>query len=582
MRVRRIKINNFRNLRDIEIFPSKTSVIIGENNTGKSNLIHALRLILDLNSRRLESELSESDINSTAYTAGIREFTILVEIGDLQRNQELETIFKDRLCVDNNETYISIEGKFYLDSSLNNYIWEVNLLPDVQRQNNPLPLYPSQAQYIPLFFLDAVRESGREMRARGRGILAELLKEIKLDDVKDDVVNHIKGANTSLQKNNEIKSLAGSISNLLTPFIAGGQGIISLNVATEDPTNLVKNLNLRLKRQTDQREYDMSQHGTGLQNLVLISMFRHKIIQSGIKSPILAIEEPEAHLHPQSQVSLFRELNNIETPVFLTTHSPTLVDQASPMDVILFRKENTGEIEIHQLDNQLISEDDLKLYSKFIRLGSSYSLFARALIIVEGISEAILLQAFAKVMGENLDRDGVSIVPAHGGSFAFLLNVCNESHFSIPTIILFDTDVLFEHNDLLKEAYSAGLISENQCNYWKNFEDNARQKDERQKVLEGIGWIPVCNNLEEELANGGYLDTVLQFIMDSGMDQSFNRFLQNKGLTNDSLGIASYINKSRKGKSLKIGLAYRIADEARTKKIVPLCFQKAITKALKI
>ena len=82
MRIRRIKVTNFRNLRNLEIFPTKTSVIIGENNAGKSNLIHALRLILDPKSKRLESEISEDDINILAYNEGEKEFSILVEIGD--------------------------------------------------------------------------------------------------------------------------------------------------------------------------------------------------------------------------------------------------------------------------------------------------------------------------------------------------------------------------------------------------------------------------------------------------------------------------------------------------------------------
>ncbi|RCV62898.1 putative ATP-dependent endonuclease of the OLD family [Methanophagales archaeon] len=142
MKIRKFEIRNFRNLRNIEVYPAHTTIFIGENNAGKSNLLYALRLLLDPEAKRLESGISEEDIND----------------------------------------------------------------------------------------------------------------------------------------------LAKDVTNLLSPLIPSGQGEVSIAVATEDPSQLVKGLRLNLKRQSDYRAYDMSRHGTGLQNLVLIAMFRHRISTAGVSN----------------------------------------------------------------------------------------------------------------------------------------------------------------------------------------------------------------------------------------------------------------------------------------------------------
>lgn len=75
----------------------KTTVIIGENNAGKSNLLYALRLLLDPQAERLRLGLSEDDINDTARVEGETYFSVTVEIGDLQEHQDVEVCFKERI-----------------------------------------------------------------------------------------------------------------------------------------------------------------------------------------------------------------------------------------------------------------------------------------------------------------------------------------------------------------------------------------------------------------------------------------------------------------------------------------------------
>ncbi|MGC1121294.1 MAG: AAA family ATPase [Candidatus Methanofastidiosia archaeon] len=576
MRIRKIKISNFRNLRNLEVYPAETTVLIGENNTGKSNLLHALRLLLDPDAKRLEYELSEEDINDFARQEGENSFSITLEIGDLQEHQELECIFKDCIAQDEEETYVTIEGKYEPDEE-GIYNFKVKVLSPPGRYSDPLPFFDRMRRHIPLYYLDAVRDAEREMRATGRGALAQLLSGIELEDVEEDIITHIQNANKALSRNQDINDLARNIKGLLSPHIPGGEGDISITVATEDPTQLIKGLRLCLKRQSDVKAYDMYRHGTGLQNLVLIAMFRHRVFADERVQPILAIEEPESHLHPQALRCLFKDLEGIDRPVLLTTHSPAIVECCNPLGLVRLASADQSQVRAHQLDRSQIDGDYLNFLGRMMRSGRAEAFFARAIIVVEGPSDAVALSAFASQIGCSLDREGISVIQADGNSFLYIQRSCNSNNFSIPMVVTFDTDALEKGPGLLKEAFKAGLIDK------KTFDSGKKEALEfRQKILEGIGWIPVIRNLEEEIARIGYLPLILEAIDNAGNTPSLVNFLTEKNLEKNANGVAEFINGTKPGKRLKVPIAYAVANGVEIVGKVPDCFTRAIEKAVEL
>lgn len=579
MKLRKIFIKNFRNLRKVDVSPRKMTVIVGENNAGKSNFIHALRLLLDPEAARLRLDLSKDDINTAASTAGENYFSIAVEIGDLQKHIEVETCFKERIDQDGDETFVTIQGKYEPDDD-GEYIWKTEVLPPKGRSNTPISMSRSMSKAVPLYFLDAVRDATRDTRATGVSLLAQLLSKLDYTDVQDEVKTHITDANNALNKGQDIAKLATGLTKQLTLQVPGGQSKISVAIAPEETSRLVNSFRLNISKTPGSSQSEISRHGTGLQNLILMAMFRHKVASETQGTPILAIEEPEAHLHPHAQRSLFKDLSSIDAPIILTTHSPAIVKYADPLSLVLFRSTALDETTAYQLNPNKIGDSNRKDLALLMRGGRADLFFARAIIIVEGESELIALPAFAELLGCDLDRDGISIVSAEGNSYAFILKSCQKDQFAIPTTVTYDTDVLENSSKILQQAYDAELIDKTTYDSYRKDIPDAGVK--RQAVLTNLGWIGATECFEEEVCKNGYLDIVIQAIKDADPEydshtKALDSYLSKNSLTKDAKGVSSFI-KSRK--NLKIPVARAVADAAETVKAVPDCYARAIRKAV--
>lgn len=456
MRIRKIYVRNFRNLKDVCIYPSKTTIIVGENDAGKSNFLYALRLLLDPQADRLRLDISEADICDEARKNGDFWFSILIEIGDLQKHVDIETCFKERISQEGDETFATIEGKYEKDDA-GEYGFSVKLLSPAGRHNDPIPMKSRMFRAVPLHYLDAERNADRDLRASGRSVLGQLISGVDFSDVEGDVQAYLHSANDSLNKGKDVNALSSGISSQLTQLVPGGQSRVKLTVNDEDPLAIRRGLRISVEKTPSSGLSDISRHGTGLQNLTLIALFRHRVASGQFGVPILAVEEPEAHIHTHAQRRLFRDLDSTNTPVIITTHSTAIVKNADPLNLVLFR--SIGALtKPFQLDRNSIGVDDLANLAQLVRGGKSELFFARSIIIVEGESELITLPAFANALGCDFDREGISLIEAGGNNFAYILRSCSPNQFSIPCVVIYDSDVIAQENKLLKEACKAGLI----------------------------------------------------------------------------------------------------------------------------
>ena len=151
---------------------------------------------------------------------------------------------------------------------------------------------------------------------------------------------------------------------------------------------------------------------------------------------IVAVDEPETHLHPTAQRSIARSLRFSVGQRVLVTHSPSVLAEMSPMDVVAFHADRRA----HQLPiAAAIAAPEVMVRHWSHALIEP--LTARRVVLVEGVSDRILLERVAELTNADLNRRGVSVVDLGGAQlFSKAYDFFGPGGFDVPLCGLVDQD----------------------------------------------------------------------------------------------------------------------------------------------
>ncbi|WP_207239203.1 ATP-dependent endonuclease [Pseudomonas sp. GW456-L15] len=201
-------------------------------------------------------------------------------------------------------------------------------------------------------------------------------------------------------------------------------------------------------------------YGLGSNNLLFMACELLLLGREPDGLPLLLIEEPEAHLHPQRQLRLMEFLASASQPaaqaqgqgpantravqVILTTHSPNLSSKIALENLVLIHGQRAFSMAQKRTK---LSADDYRFLSRFLDVTKASLFFAKGLLIVEGDAEAILLPALARLLERDLTKHGVSIVNVGGVGLRRYANIMqradeSEGVIQIPTACITDMDVM--------------------------------------------------------------------------------------------------------------------------------------------
>jgi putative ATP-dependent endonuclease of OLD family len=189
-------------------------------------------------------------------------------------------------------------------------------------------------------------------------------------------------------------------------------------------------------------ELEVDHHGLGMQRSLVVSILRTwcDYVRTDARDYLFAIEEPEIYLHPHANRVLLNLLEEIagHDQVLFTTHSSEFVNRTPLTNVITLHRDMSGSRVVQPKLTQLAPNTLVKV-QRYLQEDRSDMLFARALILVEGQAEYYALPAFARTLGLDLDRAGVSVVFVNGiGNFPTYHEIL--AAFQIPHVILMDGD----------------------------------------------------------------------------------------------------------------------------------------------
>jgi len=462
MFLKRFEVKNYRCIKDALIdFNKGVNILIGENNSGKTAVLDALRVCLSYGKqwRDIWVSVNNFHLDKNDPEAAIEdiEFHLYFVIED-----EVEAgIYNDFLSVGE-------DGSQELQIHFRYYIEERNGIKKVRYNvwggdNEGQSITPNVLDLIYFIHLDALRNAVHHLKPVRGNRLGELYSKIVTDeDTQELLSGKVRNAlNDDTEWNTLIEEGKDKVNeHLKETTITGKEQNVEIDFLPFEFRRIVDNLRIQtpvysediIENGDKQKYFELYQNGLGYNNLIYIAtvlgdLKRQKELEKEAYVALL-IEEPEAHLHPQLQNIFFNyldKLNEIGFQIFVSSHSPTITAKADLDSLIVFQ-EQESEITSVSIKKSNLDDTNKKYLRKFLDVTKCQLFFANGVILVEGISEALLIPVFSEIVGTdyNIEKKGVELINVNGVAFDHFGKLFNSEDADIRLncrcVILTDDD----------------------------------------------------------------------------------------------------------------------------------------------
>jgi putative ATP-dependent endonuclease of OLD family len=361
MRITSLRIENFRSIKALDVQLGDTTVFIGPNNSGKTAILDAVRIALTRRWGQRGTGFTEYDIHLATQNDDPKTSSpVSIELRTEERvpdewpdpvQQALDQIVqtdpitgKSSITLHAGWGWNAAREEFEADWAFLNAARQP-LFGGATRRLNLERFW----EFLPVFYLGALRDAEDEFSARSQfwGRLLKAMKippalEARVQKVLDRLNARLLGADPRLA---QVAATLSGVTKVAARDRAGG---VDLRLVPLKSWDLLSKAEIILRNEPDWPWLPLHRHGQGVQSLSVIFLFQAFVdhllaeLYEPESVPVLALEEPETHLHPQAARTLWAHVSVLPGQKIITTHSPYFVQHVPFRDLRLVRLTAAG------------------------------------------------------------------------------------------------------------------------------------------------------------------------------------------------------------------------------------------------
>lgn len=437
MIIKTLYIKGFRNFKEVTVNFNEHSLIIGANDVGKTNLIYALRILLDRSFSDYDYELAESDFFAYEDT---HEIIIRAFFEDITEECVIARL----------PGKISDDGKMVLQyaATINNGKVEYQFFCGKSESEEDLKEIdsPYYRKYLNLKYISSRREFWNYINKTKKELLQQAKENRTVDVVEaddalyDEIEQKLQEVDSKIPQLSYVKNATEHLNKELDKLsIHNREQQVVFDTASTDIDQVIQNVSVTSKY----GDKKLIIGGEGRINQIYLSLWASQNQHTEISNEVslICVEEPEAYLHPHQQREVAAYLGRtLQGQVILSSHSPYIVSEFSPNSIIRLYKQNTHDTSVASNGCSEVIAEGIDDFGYRMSVIPAEAFFSDCVILVEGPSEMVFYKTLAKQIEIELDRLNISVLSVDGVSFPTYMKILNA--MQIYWISRTDNDIM--------------------------------------------------------------------------------------------------------------------------------------------